>query len=961
MKKIFLALCLIFLSVTAFSQQGLQGVIVEKYHVATVADNAADPTLPVGAVTYRVFIYMQDGWRLRSIFGSVDDAQNVVIRTSAANGFWNRTAANGGRRWGHQINFAALAGSSLRYDSWLGMGAAAAPNANGTDFYHGIPVSIANPTGIITLAVPTRVLAGEVNGDQRTILYPMMEGTSTVNNYTSADFGLYDTDNANWLAGADSDNRLLIGQFTTTGDFTYQFNIAVNRTSDNLSELYVAENEIAGQFLFPALRGYRGLPTPPAVSITSVLPLPNTYVEGAVVTITANATDAGGITRLEFFSGSTSIGLGTRVGTTNDYTLVWTSTPTAGPLTAVATDNEDTQTTSAPVNITVTSAAGYSIPRQRVSCNSSDLIYVPVNTKNPVANVIGFDLVMAYDKLKVRPTGEIKVNSDLVNPAYVSYATRIIKSATDSIKISLFLNASAPAGTVFAGAAERQVLSVEFAKTLAFLPSDSVTFNIPFVTESRISGINKQGVEQGRYVTYTESLFTGYLKSWSDNAPIVYTSGVNLITNITGNATGHGPAVQPDAVEGKFVYNINNGLTINIDRYIDNATPVNTVITGYDAYLTQKVVLGDASFRPNVFQIMAMDVNMDKKVTAGDVSQILQRSTSRYGEFRTRINYNDAGQLIGQPTLDWYFVDNRSLYGDPETGTHGYAAFKISASYPESDGVGYSRHNAPSWPWNNLGIPVKDAATCPIIYEEEYQGIMIGDVDGSYKNIASSPTLKSATIGAKSADNSDNVLFDLSKATVVEGFITFPVSVSSKTDINSLDFAMQFDESKVTFKEVVNHSADMQSAFYFNEADKTMRFSSFSMQKYSVEAPVVSVRFELKDKNNPNVELKSLTAYLNGAPVAVKTNELKIRDNQDRIRIYPNPARNFTTIVLTENADIKILDVNGKLIREEKNVAAYDERIINLSGLPQGIYFMKISMKVGNDVFVSTRKVVIKK
>lgn len=962
MKKILLALCLVFLSITAYSQpQGLQGVIVEKFHVATVADNAADPTLPVGAITYRVFIDMQTGWRLKGIFGDVDAAQNVVIRTSAANGFWNRPLANGGGRFGHQINFASLGSSSLRYDSWLGMGAAAAPSA--PNFYHGIPLS-ANPTGIITVtAPPTRVLEGEVPGDQSTILYPMMDGTSTVNNYTSADFGLFSTNPANWLEGPDSDNRLLIGQFTTTGDFTYQFNVSLNRTSDNRNELYVAENEATGQYLFPALRGFRGLPTPPVVSITSVLPAPNTYTEGAVVTMTANATDLGGsITRVEFFAGSTSIGVGTRVGVTDNYTLVWTSTPTTGPLTAVATDNEDTKQTSASVPLTVASAAGYTIPRQLVSCNTSDLFYIQVLTKNSVDNIIGFDLDMNYDKSRVRPTGEIRVNSDLINPAYISYATRIIPgTTTDAIRVSLFLNANAPAGTKFAGAVGRQVLSVEFAKTLAFNPTDSVVFSVPLVTESRISGVTTAFVENGTYRLFKEFSFTGYLKAWSDNSPIVYASGVNLITNITGNAAGHGAAVQPDAVEGKFVYDINNGLTINIDRYIDNATPVNSVITGYDAYLTQKVVLGDASFKPNVFQIMAMDVNMDKRVTAGDVSQILQRSTLIYGEFRTRVNYSEAGVSNGQPTLDWYFVDNRSLYGDPETGTHGYAAFKISTSFPENDGVGYSRFNTPSWPWNNLGIPVKNAATCPVIYDEEYQGIMLGDVDGSYKNIAPSPLLKKATIGTKSAEITANVLFDLSRTTVGDGFVTFPVLVSSETDINSLDFSMQFDESKLAFKEVVNHGANMQSAFHFNAADKTMRFSSFSMQKYAIGTPVVSVRFEMKNNNLTTNDLKSLVAYLNGAPVAVKTTDLKIRDNQEKIRIYPNPARNFTTVELTENADIKILDVNGKLIREENNVAAYDRHVISLSGLPQGIYFMKITMKIGSDVFVTTRKVVIKK
>jgi hypothetical protein len=53
--------------------------------------------------------------------------------------------------------------------------------------------------------------------------------------------------------------------------------------------------------------------------------------------------------------------------------------------------------------------------------------------------------------------------------------------------------------------------------------------------------------------------------------------------------------------------------------------------------------------------------------------------------------------------------------------------------------------------------------------------------------------------------------------------------------------------------------------------------------------------------------------------------------------------------------------MHGRTIRTINGVNAYEKREINLSGLPQGIYFMKIHMMIGNDEFVAIRKVVVKK
>ena len=88
--------------------------------------------------------------------------------------------------------------------------------------------------------------------------------------------------------------------------------------------------------------------TPPTVSITS--PTNGASFNGPTdLTITANAADPGGsVTQVEFFNGSTSIG----VDTSSPYSATANFGLGTHVLTAVATDNLNAASTSAPVNIT---------------------------------------------------------------------------------------------------------------------------------------------------------------------------------------------------------------------------------------------------------------------------------------------------------------------------------------------------------------------------------------------------------------------------------------------------------------------------------------------------------------------------------------------------------------------------------------------------------------------------------
>src|SRR5439155_13114028 len=95
-------------------------------------------------------------------------------------------------------------------------------------------------------------------------------------------------------------------------------------------------------------------PTPPSLRITS--PRSGETVSGRT-TVTATASDNVGVAQVEFFDGTTSLG----VDTTAPYTISWNTTPASNgshTLTAVARDAAGNTATSAGVTVTVSNGSG---------------------------------------------------------------------------------------------------------------------------------------------------------------------------------------------------------------------------------------------------------------------------------------------------------------------------------------------------------------------------------------------------------------------------------------------------------------------------------------------------------------------------------------------------------------------------------------------------------------------------
>lgn len=673
---------------------------------------------------------------------------------------------------------------------------------------------------------------------------------------------------------------------------------------------------------------------PPTVSITSPVNGAN-FTFPATVTLSASASDAdGSISSVGFYVN------GSLVGTDNTapYSFAWTAAIGTASITAVATDNRSAATTSAAVSVNVLdpNALPYKVGAIGSPCRDTSFC-IPVNAVDTVNNVIGYDMVLNYNTAKVRPTGVVTVFGDLITTSYVDVAN-VIDTVNGTMNISLYFNSTAPANAKFAGSG--RLVCVEFVKRSSFSFVDTATVTLPFLQESYFNGVASKLVESGRYTSFKDSLFNGSLKFWADNSPIRYNAANPnqfLQTSIFGNnATCNGQTtynVSPDTL-GNFSFVITNGSKLTINKNILGTTSVQPVVNGFDAFLLRRMLLSDPTFVPNVFQAIAMDVNLDGVISAGDLSQVNQRAVLFIPEFRQAWNYNASGVSNGQPSKDWIFVDSSTTL----TG----AAYQISTTFPNDNGVGFSKSRVPVVPFC-LPINVSNLATCPDIRPDAFRAIMSGDVNGSYS--VTNPNNQFRLSG------DSRVIVDATKVKRSGNYLEVPVSFTGTADVHAIDLAIGYGASSLRYMDASAQTNSVQSLAHYNSDDATLRYTSSSLESLAPLVACAVLRFEVLDAHFSIDEIDFREAYLNGDRVRIE----RIGGNTFNMMVYPNPANATLNVVASEVSSLELVDLAGNRVFFQSGIAAGQKTEIDLTNVASGIYLVKAS----GDSFVEIRKVVV--
>ena len=276
-KKIIIGLGILFLNAVAYAQ-GLEGIVVEKYYQANSADvtnadaNSAITPLTTSSVTYRIYVDMASGYKFNSLFGS--STNNLKVNSTA--GFFNDP------NFGVVINPGTISSLNIRkktamLDSYfttggVGGGKVGVLKAEDTDGSIGNAQSILanNPGGCFGLPItgigaqdgmrpltssPATYVVPNLLGDALSLdVLDQTDGNAIIltNHAIAALGGVY---------GPTSTNMVLVAQFTTSGDLTFELNLQIQNTITGAAENYVASNPTGNQLTHPSLTRVIGVPS----------------------------------------------------------------------------------------------------------------------------------------------------------------------------------------------------------------------------------------------------------------------------------------------------------------------------------------------------------------------------------------------------------------------------------------------------------------------------------------------------------------------------------------------------------------------------------------------------------------------------------------------------------------------------------------------------------------------------
>jgi hypothetical protein len=260
-KLIFLTVFCVAMSVRSFAQQGLESIIVEKYYIADAADsadaadNGAVYPLRAGMVTYRVYADLLPNYSVIQMFGAPGNPLEFNTTTAFFNDpnygvpYYQGTSINNTRKNTMMIDSYITIGSVSNGNPGL-MGVLKEEDTDGTiGNLQGLLVNnVAPMTYPITGAdgrdglmpgMPTALNVLGVSGELD-ILDQTVGDSIVINNGAIAALG--------GIAGVTAENRVMLGQFTTDGVFSFKLNIQLGTPEVGGSENYVAENPGASEF-----------------------------------------------------------------------------------------------------------------------------------------------------------------------------------------------------------------------------------------------------------------------------------------------------------------------------------------------------------------------------------------------------------------------------------------------------------------------------------------------------------------------------------------------------------------------------------------------------------------------------------------------------------------------------------------------------------------------------------------
>jgi hypothetical protein len=429
------------------AQGGLKSIMVEKTPVSSEALQN-DPNLVANSFAYRVFAEMDTAYELQAVFGL--DNHPLIIKTNTH--FYNNNDF-GGTAGKDLLSALFAVAPALFFDSYITIGAASNNSL-------GILISEDSLDGKADGLVAGSALPLQNVGDDFSVPF----GTENFPGTFKTNSGIYSVIGGE--QGPAKSNRVLIGQFTTDGDFSFELNIQIRPLGSNLFEQYVARDPKGEEIYFPGLTWPEN--TPPVVSLTN--PLNGSRIKtGELVQVEASASDPDTVTSVKFLLNGSTI----NTDTVAPFKFDWTATGDTARFSAIATDGMGLSDTSNVVEVLIGSFAppliSLSAPQESDSFLLGHVIPILANASDADGNIIKVEFYSDH----------IKIGEDLTSPYELNWTPESagdkflfalatdddsLKTSSDTISVNIlsisglhYLNSSPETLTIYPNPAEKNV------------------------------------------------------------------------------------------------------------------------------------------------------------------------------------------------------------------------------------------------------------------------------------------------------------------------------------------------------------------------------------------------------------------------------------------------------------------------------------------------------------------------
>lgn len=369
--------------------------------------------------------------------------------------------------------------------------------------------------------------------------------------------------------------------------------------------------------------------------------------------------------------------------------------------------------------------------------------------------------------------------------------------------------------------------------------------------------------------------------------------------------------------------------------------PLNPVVNGEDALLAAMIVARDTSYVPNIYALVAADVNENSIVDGGDISLILARSVGAICSYPVQAD---------KDTSDWVTERHEVATED--------AAWMVDPAYPYGTGEGADANNVPlTTQCHYTPEPLGD--TCAYTFSN-YVAILKGDIDDTwnqdYAMMAEAP--------GKLVIN-----FNEMAASIDENYY-IPVYYNGDKAINAVDLRLSINTDELDVQEIrlASNNNGLKINYAWNQYENDVLLSAYTLD-YQIKAgkPVFYIVTNTHPTAISSNSVSASGAMLNGIPSGVAligdvfTDIDHIAAETYELRAYPNPADNSLNLSFSQEYGIEqvtytMFDFTGKQVQQYTTMNTTTE--IKTSELSAGTYLITVQDS-SNGELLAREKVLI--